>query len=124
MLVTLLGIVKEVKEEQPEKAYFPIPVTSSPMIYSVTCEPNIREILEEDEYALFTIASELIVTEVKLEQSLKLEGLILVTLLGIITDVKEEQPQKAKSPKLVTLSPILSALIELTSSFQGTVFDL
>ena len=49
MLVTLLPIVTEVKEEQPEKAYFPMPLTVLPIMYLVTCEPNIWEMLEEDE---------------------------------------------------------------------------
>ena len=73
------------------------------MIYSVTCEPNIREIFEVDEYALFTIASELIVTEVNLEQPEKVELPMLVTLLGIVIEVKEEQSWKAQTPMLVTL---------------------
>ena len=72
MVITLFGIVTEVKVSQYWKAQSPIPFTSSPMIYSITCEPNIWEILEEeDEYALFTIASELIVTEVKESQPQK-----------------------------------------------------
>ena len=49
MLVTLLGIVTEVKEEQPSKAASPMLITLSPIIYSVTCEPNIWEMLESDE---------------------------------------------------------------------------
>ena len=46
MLVTLLGIVIEVKEEQLAKAYSPIPITLSPMTYSVTCGPNMCDKLE------------------------------------------------------------------------------
>ena len=68
MLVMLLGIVMEAREEQEEKAHSPMLVTLSPIIYSVTCEPNIWDILEEYEWSLLTIASELIVTEVNLEQ--------------------------------------------------------
>ena len=46
MLVTLSGIVTELKEEQPWKALAPIPITLSPMIYSVTCELNMYDKLE------------------------------------------------------------------------------
>ena len=61
------------------------------MMHFVTCEPNIREILEVDEYALFTIASELIVTEVNLEQPEKALLPMLVTFSPIVTEVNEEQ---------------------------------
>ena len=71
ILVTLFGIVTELKEEQPWKALAPIPITLSPMTYSVTCEPNLCDKLESREYCLFTIASELIVTDVKEEQPSK-----------------------------------------------------
>ena len=89
-----------------------MPFTSSPMIYSVTCEPNISEILEEDEYFLLTIASELIVTEVNLEQSSKALSPMLVTLLGMVMEVREEQPSKACPPMLVTLLPIVTEVKE------------
>ena len=95
MLVTPFPIVTEVKDEQSWKALSPIPITLSPMTYSVTCEPNMCDKLESREYCLFTIASELIVTEVKEEQFRKAEPPMLVTLSGIVTDVKEEQPSKA-----------------------------
>ena len=49
MLVTLLGMVTEVNEEQPLKAASPMLITLSPIIYSVTFEPNIWEMLESDE---------------------------------------------------------------------------
>ena len=84
-----------------------MPVTLSPIIYLVTCEPKILDILEKEVYALFTIASELIVTEVKEKQPEKAEFPILVTLLGIVTEVKEEQPEKAEDPMLVTLLGIV-----------------
>ena len=82
-------------------------VTLSPIIYSVTCEPNISEILEEDEYALFTIASELIVTEVSEEQLLKASSSMLVTLLGMVIEVSEEQLLKVPFSMLVTLLGIV-----------------
>ena len=64
--------------------------------------------LEYVEYCLFTIASDLIVTEVKEEQSRKAYPPILVTLSGIVIYSKEEQPSKALYPMLVTLSPIVT----------------
>ena len=63
MLVTLLGIVIEVRLEQPEKASLLI---------------------------LVTLLG--IVIEVRLEQPEKAALLILVTLLGIVTEVRLEQP--------------------------------
>ena len=42
-----------------------MPFTLSPIIYLVTREPNMCDKLELREYCLFTIASDLIVTEVK-----------------------------------------------------------
>ena len=62
MLVTLLGIVTEVKPEQPLKAATPM---------------------------LVTLLG--IVTEVKPEQLQKACNPMLVTLLGIVMDVKAEQ---------------------------------
>ena len=90
MLVTLSPIVTDVKEEQSLKASDPMLVTLSPMIYSVTCEPNIWEMLELYTYSLLTIASELIVTEVKEEQLRKAIAPMLVTLLGMVMEVREE----------------------------------
>ena len=84
-----------------------MPFTLSPIIYLVTREPNILDRLEEEVYALFTIASELITIDVKEEQLLKASYPILVTLLGIVIEVKEVQNLKACSPILVTLSPIV-----------------
>ena len=49
ILVTLPPIVTEVKEEQEEKADCPMLVTLPPIMYSVTCLPNIVDILELDE---------------------------------------------------------------------------
>ena len=74
MLVTLLGIVTEVKPEQPKKALLPM---------------------------LFTLLG--IVTEVKALQNQKASSPMLVTLLGIVTEVKPEQEEKALPPMPVTL---------------------
>ena len=81
MLVTLLGIVTEVKREQAEKAPFSM---------------------------LVTLLG--IVTEVKPGQPEKAYLPMLVTLLGIVTEVKAEQLSKAKSPMLVTLLGIIVVL--------------
>jgi hypothetical protein len=77
-------------------------VTLSPIIYSLTCEPNIFAILEYQPYPLLTIAFEFNVTEVKPVQSSKAPYPMLVTVLGIVTEVKL-LPKKALSPMLVTL---------------------
>ena len=57
---------------------------------------------------LFTLFG--IVTDVRLEQSLKAEFPILVTLFGIVTEVRLEQSLKAKFPILVTLFGIVTAV--------------
>ena len=73
MLVTLFGIVIEVKPVQPENALPPM---------------------------LVTLLG--IVTEVKAVQSENVQSPMLVTPLGIVTEVKAVQPEKAQSPMLVT----------------------
>ena len=63
IVVTLLGMVTEVKERQPLKALYPIVVTLLG-----------------------------IVTEVRELQPLKALSRIVVTLLGMVTEVRELQP--------------------------------
>ena len=77
MLVTLLGIVTEVRPLQPEKAELPILVT------------------------LLGIE-----TEVRPLQPEKAELPMLVTLLGIVTEVRPLQPENAEIPMFSTLSVI------------------
>ena len=73
------GIVIDVRDEQPEKAYSPIEVTLLG-----------------------------IVIDVKDEQSQKAPSPIDVTLLGIVIDVKDEQSGKAYRPISVTGRPLYS----------------
>ena len=82
MLVTLLGIVIEVREEQSAKA--PSPMLVTPLG---------------------------IVIEVREEQAAKAPTPIFVTLLPMLTEVKEEHSEKAKSPMLVTLLGITKSFI-------------
>ena len=65
ILFTLLGMVTEVNLLQSEKAYEPIDVTESPMMYSCTCFPKILLMLEFDKYVAATISLASIFTEVK-----------------------------------------------------------
>ena len=82
MLVTLLGIVTEVRPVQPEKADAPILVTLLGMVM-----------------------------EVRSEQPKNACSPIVVTLLGMVTEVRPVQPEKAKCaipfvPSLMLISPI------------------
>ena len=95
MLVTLLGIVTEVKEEQPLKALPPILVTLLGIV--VFLQPAMRVLVavliialqfSRLSYVEFLLSTTM---EVKEEQSPKAELPMLVTLLGIVTEVKEEQ---------------------------------
>ena len=100
MLVTLSGIVTDVRPVQPEKAAYPTLVTLSGIV------TDVRPV--QPEKALFPILVTLsgIVTDVRPEQPEKAAYPTLVTLSGIVTDVRPEQPEKADFPTLVTLSGI------------------
>ena len=111
MLVTLLPMVTEVRLLQSQKALSPMLVTSFPIIYSVTCPPNMLLKLLLDEYALLTIVFEFRVTEVRLLQPEKADPPILVTLLGMVTEVRLLQPRKVDVPMLVTLLGITRFVI-------------
>ncbi len=73
IVVTLLGMVTEVKE-QPKKAKYPMFFTLSGML-----------------------------TEVKFKQSRNAYSFMLFTLLGISIEVKFMQPEKEYPPMIVTL---------------------
>ena len=79
MLVTLSGMVTEVRPMQPPKAELPMLVTPLPMV-----------------------------TEVRPVQPEKAESPMLVTLSGMLTEVRLEQPEKAPQPMLVTLSGMVT----------------
>ena len=91
MLVTPSGIVIDVKPEHLAKASSPMLVTSSPIIYSLTCEPNMFCMLLSERYDFERIAFEFMVTDVSLEQPKKALQELLVTPLPIVTDVRPEQ---------------------------------
>ena len=139
MLVTLFGIVMEVREEQSEKALRPILVTLLGIV--VFLQPAMRVLVavliialqfsrlsyvefllsttmevkeEHPTKAPTTMRSTLfpMVTEVREEQPEKAPSPMLVTLLGIVTEVKEEQPEKALSPIHVTLLPMVTEIRE------------
>ena len=86
MLVTLLGIVIEVRPLQPSKAQDPMLVTLSG-----------------------------IVIEVRPMQSSNALFPMLVRLLEIVIEVRPRQPQKASSPMLVTLLGIVIEVRPLQS---------
>lgn len=65
MLVTLSGMVIEVRPLHPEKAYSPIVETLSPIIYFSTWLPNIVLRLFEDEYVAEIMAFEFNSTDVR-----------------------------------------------------------
>ena len=91
MLVTLSGIVMDVRPEHLLKAQLPILVTLLPMIYSVTCSPKILFIFLLS-VVLERIALEFIVIDVRPEQPKKAQAPMLVALFPIDTDVRPEQP--------------------------------
>ena len=106
MLVTLLGIVIEVREEQPLKALFPMLVTLLGMV--VFLHPAISVLVAFSIIALqFSRLSKVVLPgsttiEVREVQPSKARSLMVVTLLGIVMEVREEQPAKASPPMLVT----------------------
>ena len=67
-------------------------VTSSPILYDVTCLPKIFFKLLEEVYVFEAIALEFKLTEVRLVQPEKASYPIFLTLLGMVTEVSLEQP--------------------------------
>ena len=138
MLVTLLGMVIEVSEEQDSKAQFPILITLLGIVSEVREEPSkaanlilltllgIIVFLQPATNALVAvsiIALQLLrlsyftllvstTIEVSEEQEEKAPSLILVTLLGMVSEVSEEQEEKARAPILVTLLGIVIEVSE------------
>ena len=96
MLVTLLGMVTDVKPEQPEKAEEPMLVTL--LGITVDLHPTINLFvsvsiialqLSRESYLSLPLSTSI---KVNPEQPEKAEEPMLVTLLGIVTEVKPEQP--------------------------------
>ena len=96
MLVTLLGIVTDVRPEQSLNALNPMLVTLLGIV--VDWHPAIRVLeavsimalqFSRESYIVLPLSTTI---EVREEQPLKAELPMLVTLLGIVTDVRPEQP--------------------------------
>ena len=119
MLVTLLGIVTEVKPEPLKKARFPMLVTLLGITKSLTSSPTKYKrlayvkgfALGSSNSILHHVAKSVIWTDVKPEQFANAFSPMLFTLLGIVTEVKPSQAQKAFLPILVTLSGICKSVI-------------
>ena len=95
--VTLLGIVMEVKDLQPSKK--PVPYVSSPSSTSARS-------------VIFSGST----TEVKFSHLENTPPPITVTLLGIVIEVKEEQSANALFPILFTLFGIVMEVKDLQSA--------
>jgi len=115
MLVTLLGMVTEVRPEQPEKAELPMLVTLLEMVMEVRPE----QYANAQSPMLVTLLG--MVMDVRLEQSWNALSPMLVTLLGMVMDVRLEQSWNALSPMLVTLlgmvvflQPAISVLLAVS----------
>ena len=110
MLVTLLGIVTDVRPEQELKASLPMLVTLLGMV--VDWNPAIRVLeafsimalqFSRESYIVLPLSTTM---EVREEQPLNAKLPMLVTLLGIVMDVRPEH-LKASLPMLVTLLGIV-----------------
>ena len=108
MLVTLSGIFIDVRPEQSEKAEEPMLVTLSGM--TVFLHPATRVFVAVHIIALQLLRlsyiglSDATMMDVKPEQPLKAELLMLVTLLGIFIDVRPVQSLNVSISMLVKLS--------------------
>ena len=107
MLVTLSGMVMEVRPLQPEKAWSPMLVTLFGMI--VFLQPAIKVFVAVSIIALQSLRESYIVfpvstlIEVRPLQPLKTSCPMSNTLFGMVTEVRPVQSRKADSPILVTL---------------------
>ena len=114
MIVTLLGMVIEVKLLHPANALSPMLVTllgmfvfEQPLSKVLVSVSIIALQLFRLSYTLFPFST---VIKVKLLQPENAELPMLVTLLGMVIEVKLLQPENAEPPILVTL---LGMLIEV-----------
>ena len=127
MEVTLLGMVTEVRPEQPEKVELSMDVTLLGMVIEVRLEQpekasllikRVPSLIEHDVIVLSTASTRyvsayrLLFTTGKLVQPLKALYPMEVTLLGIVIEVRLEQPEKALLSILITSSPIITSLID------------
>ena len=92
MLVTLFGIVIEVRVLQPENAELPMQVTVLGMAVFLNPHTKVFDSVSIIALELFLLSYFLFpfstITDVRLEQSRKTLHAILVTLLGIVTEVR------------------------------------
>ena len=95
MLVTLLGMVMEVKPVQPEKAWTPMLVTELPRTYVLTWLPKMDFIEVSSSLSADTMALLSSVTEVRPVQFRKAQSPMLVTPLPMVMEVRLVQPLKA-----------------------------
>ena len=99
MLVTLLGMMKEVKPEQTENAPSPMLVTLLGMI--VFLQPDISVLDEVSMIALqllresYFLLPDSTLIEVRPEQPANASHPMLATRLGIVMEVRLEQPKNA-----------------------------
>ena len=107
MLVTLLGMVTEVREEQPLKAKSPMLVTLLGII--VFLQPATRVLVAVSIIALqllrlsYVALSSSTTIEVREAHPPRTSTPMLVTLLGMVTEVRDEQAAKAPYSMLITL---------------------
>ena len=111
MEVRLLGIVTEVRLEQPKKAFSPMEVTLLGMI--VFLHPAINILLSFSIIALqfsresYFVFPDATLIEDKLLHEPKALLPMEVTLFGIAMLVRPEQPSKASKPMVITLLGIV-----------------
>ena len=104
------------RDEQPEKAEYPILVTLLGIV--VFLQPLISVLVAVSITALQLLRLSYITfpcsTTIEAIEShpLKAPSPIFITLLGIVTEVKEEQLKKAEVPMLVTLLGIVTEVRE------------
>ena len=106
MLVTELGMVTEVREEQPVNAPSPMLVTELGKV--VDWHPAIRVLetvsimalqFSRESYIVLPLSTTM---EVREEQPQNAPSPILVTELGMVTEVREKQSRNAKSSMFIT----------------------
>ena len=114
MVVTLVGMVTEVRLRQDWNAEAPIEVTLEGIVYVSVLPPGywmrvVKTLLNKTPpalaYAGFEAATERLVMAV---QELNALLPMVVMLEGIATDVSLEQPKNAESPMVVTLAGMVT----------------
>ena len=126
MVVTLLGMVMEVRPEQPKNALLPMLVTLLGIM--VFLHPNMSELFDVLMIALqllresYSVLPGSTMMEVRPEQAPNTLLPMLVTLLGMVMEVRPEQPENASSPMLVTSSPNMISSIDVNLLNELSIF--